>query len=101
MTMTKTIRGRVSEEGTRELGVGFTSERLGKGNYSVRFNPQLSLPPSVVATAVGPDAGGHRLLTLYDVSTEGFSLTTRKDSEKRDAAFNFYASNQYEEKSST
>ena len=98
--MTKTIRGSVSKDGTRELGVGFTSKRLSRGDYRVQFDPQLTQQPSVVATPVGPDAAGHRLLTLYDVSFLGFSVSTRKEFESRDSAFNFYASNQYEEKSS-
>lgn len=95
--MKKTIRAGVNEDGTHALGGGFVSDRMEKGKYRVDFEPTFDETPSVVATAIGQDAGGHRLLTLYDVSATGFSLTTRKDTEKRDAAFNFYASNVYQE----
>ncbi len=98
--MKKTIRAGVNEDGTRAFGVGFNSNRVDKGKYRVDFAPPFPDTPSFVATAIGQDAGGHRLLTLYDVSNTGFSLTTRKDTEKRDAAFNFYASNVYDEQRS-
>ena len=95
--MKKILRAGVNEDGSPALGQGFASNRMEKGMYRVDFVPAFPETPSVVATAIGQDAGGHRLLTLYDVSATGFSLTTRKDTEKRDAAFNFYASNVYEE----
>lgn len=89
------MRGQVNKGGGRELGQGFSATRNREGDYTVKFDSSFKYPPVVVATAQHTDSGGDRIVTLYKSSSSGFSVTTMKRSERRDSAFNFYASDDY------
>ncbi len=92
------IRGQVSDGGGRSLGTGFTIHKnSGTGDYTVTYDTPFKNSPVVVATALHTDNGGDREATLYSTSKTAFSITTWKASkgEKRDTAFTFYSSDDY------
>ncbi len=93
------IRGQSSEGGNPVLGKGlFTvNKNPGDGDYTVKYAKPFTNLPVVIVAPLNTSSGGDREATLYNSSKTEFSVTTWKASkgDKRDTAFNFYTSDDY------
>lgn len=90
------IRGQVNSAGGNELGTDYSVSKPKTGIYVVKYDKPFAQPPVVVTTALAVDDTKDRITTLFESSKTGFSVSIMKgDHSRKDSAFNFYASDDY------
>jgi hypothetical protein len=91
----RVITGQVSDNGSKQLGEGFTSVRTGPGTYRVSYSVSFPSTPVVVVSPVNGSANDNLLTVLnpdrfrFDIAA--IDVTPSGEGDSQDTAFTFLA----------